>query len=98
MLQIVIVHENDKPRILDVKNLDFLGLGIQGDSVCTTDETTGQMILEPLKDFIGELVVVTHFNRINGSVIYDYEHVCVLNGVSQDEKGFWNLDFSSLNG
>lgn len=96
MLQIVILHEQDKAKIIEVKEVDAFQNEL--DVLCTFDESLGQTVLEPLKDYVGELVSVNHFNRINDATIYDYEQVRVLNEVGQNENGFWHLEFGSING
>lgn len=90
MLQIVLLHEQDKIKILEVKDLNS-----PENILCSFDESIGQTILAPLENHVDESVLVTHFNRINGSVVYDYEHVRILTEVGIDENGFWYLIFNS---
>ena len=95
MLQIVMLHEGDNAKILEVKEVDTLETSF--DVLCSFDENLGQTVLEPLQNYVGELVSVNHFNRINDSTMYDYEQVRVLQKVDKDEKGFWYFETASIN-
>ena len=57
MLQISILHEKNKIKVLEIKSVDTLTV------LSTFDESTGKIDLEPLKDHIGEKVMITHFNK-----------------------------------
>ena len=70
MLQIVILHENDKSKILTVKNVNILGT--ESEVLCKFDEALNQTVLSPLSSYVGELVTVTHFNSVDGKNVYDY--------------------------
>ena len=95
MLQIVMLHEDGRAKILEAKEVDALETSF--DVLCSFDEKLGQTSLESLQNYVGELVSITHFNRINDSTIYDYEQVRVLQEVDKDEKGFWYFKTASIN-
>ena len=59
MLQITILHEKNKIKVLEIKSIDSLTV------LSTFDESIGQINLEPLKDHIGEKVVISHFIKEN---------------------------------
>lgn len=95
MLQIIILHDGEKANILEIKDIDVLEQNIE--PLCSYDASLKQTVLEPIQDYIGELVLLTHFNRTNNCTMYDYEQVRILSDVGKDEKGFWYFDTTSVN-
>ena len=88
MLQITILHEENKIKVLEIKSLDTLTV------LSTFDESTGKIDLEPLKDHIGEQVIISHFNKENDCTMFDYEHIKTINKVDQDENAIWLFEYN----
>lgn len=88
MLQISILHEKNKIKVLEIKSLDTLTV------LSTFDESTGKIDLEPLKDHIGEQAMITHFNKENNCTKFDCEHVKTITKVDTDENGIWFFEYN----
>ena len=88
MLQITILHEKNKIKVLEIKSVDTLTV------LSTFDESTGKIDLEPLKDHIGEKVMISHFNKENDCTTFDYEHVKTITKVDTDENGIWFFEYN----
>ena len=88
MLQIIILHEENKVKILRIVSVDTLTV------LSTFDESTGKIDLEPLKDHIGEKVMISHFNKENDCTMFDYEHVKTITKVDTDENGIWFIEYN----
>ena len=88
MLQITILHENNTVKILEIKKTDTLTILSQ------FDEKTQKIDLEPLKIHIGKAAMVSHFNKVNDCIIFDYEHVKTITDVDQDKDGIWYLQYN----
>lgn len=88
MLQISILHEKNKIKVLEIKSVDTLTV------LSTFDESTGKIDLEPLKDHIGEKAMISHFNKENDCTMFDYEHVKTITKVDTDENGIWFFEYN----
>ena len=88
MLQITILHEKNKIKVLEIKSIDSLTV------LSTFDESIGQINLEPLKDHIGEKVVISHFIKENNCTRFDYERVVTIIKVDVDENGIWFFEYN----
>lgn len=87
MLQITILHEEKTVKILEIKDVDSLTVLSQ------FDKEAGSINLEPLKEYVGESVLITHFNRINDCTAFDYEHVKTITDVDKNQDGFWYFQY-----
>ena len=90
MLQITILHEKNKIKVLEIKSVDTLTV------LSTFDESTGKIDLEPLKDHIGEKAMIIHFNfnKENDFTTFDYEHIKTITKVDTDENGIWFFEYN----
>ena len=88
MLQISILHEKNKIKVLEIKSVDTLTV------LSTFDELTGKIDLEPLKDHIGEKAMISHFNKENDGTMFDYEHVKTITKVDKDENNIWFFEYN----
>ena len=87
MLQIIILHEENKVKILRIVSVDTLTV------LSTFDESTGNIDLEPLKDHVGEYVMITHFSKDGDCTKFDYEHVKTITKVDKDENGMYFFEY-----
>ena len=88
MLQVTILHEKNKIKVLEIKSIDTLTI------LSTFDESTGKIDLEPLKDHIGEKAMISHFNKENDGTMFDYEHVKTITKVDKDENDIWFFEYN----
>lgn len=88
MLQITILHEKNKVKVLEIKSVDTLTV------LSTFDESTGKIDLEPLKDHIGETAMISHFDKDNDCTMFDYEHPKTITRVDKDENGIWFFEYN----
>lgn len=87
MLQIIIVHEESKTYIREVRDLDTLS------TVSQFNKAECKINLEPLKNHVNEKVLITHFIKQNDGTRLDYEHEKILSNVGIDEHGVWFLEY-----
>ena len=87
MLQITILHEKNKIKVLEIKSIDTLTV------LSTFDESIGKIDLEPLKDHVGEYVMITHFTKEGDCTKFDYEHVKTITNVDKDENGMYFFEY-----
>lgn len=88
MLQITIIHEANTVKILEIKKIDTLTILSQ------FNEETKAIDLEPLKDYIGEKVMISHFNKVNDCTMFDYEHVKTITDVDRNSDGIWYFQYN----
>ena len=75
-------------KILEIKDVSTLTVLAQ------FDEQTKKIDLEPLKSYIGEKVIISHFNKHNKMTALDYEHVKAITDVGQDSNGIWYFQYN----
>lgn len=88
MLQITILHEANTVKILEIKKVDTLTVLSQ------FDEQTKKIDLEPLKHYVGEVAMISHFKKVNDCTMFDYEHVKTITNVGQDSDGIWYFQYN----
>jgi hypothetical protein len=88
MLQIIIVHEKNNVKVLEIKDIETLTVLSQ------FDENTKMIDLEPLKPYVGEKIMVSHFNKVNDCIMFDYEHIKTLTDVGQDSDDIWYFQYN----
>lgn len=88
MLQIIIIHEVNAVKVLEIKKLDTLTILSQ------FNESTKMIDLEPLKPYIGEKAMISHYNKVNDCTMFDYEHVKTITDVGQDSDGIWYFQYN----
>lgn len=88
MLQITILHEEGKIKVAEIK--DHANLSI----LAEFDEVEGRINLEPLLYHVGEKVLVSHFNKVDDGVVFEYEHPVTLTKVDKDENGIWFFQYN----
>ena len=89
MLQITILHEESKVKVLEIKDVSNLSILSQ------FNETDGKINLEPLIYHVGEKVLVSHFNKIRDCTTFDYEHTVTISKVDKDENGIWYFQYNT---
>ena len=75
MLQVVFIHNGNTNYIHDIREIET------GKILSSFDGNAKKIDLSPLKDHIGENIMITHLNRTNECIVFDYEHVKTLNDV-----------------
>lgn len=88
MLQIFIVHDVDSIKIQKVVNLQTLEV------ITEFDNNTGNTDITMLNKYVGEKVMVSHYNKQkDGSLELDYEHTKTLTVVDKDKDGIWFIQY-----
>lgn len=90
MLQITICHSENTVRVADIKDTSSLQI------LSEFDDNTKKISLEPLKNHIGEKVMISHYNydKKSGQYNFDDEYVRTLTNVGVDSD---NLEYFEYN-
>lgn len=88
MLQITILHEPNSVKVLEIKEVDTLTI------ISQFDEEKKKIDLEPLQNYVGQKALISHFNRVNDSTVFDYEHVKTITEVNKDANDIWYFQYN----
>lgn len=89
MLQIKIIHNEKEHSVYTQRIIDL----IKGTTLSKFDEDTQSINLFCLKTYIGENVLITHYNKEDNELVFSHEDVKKLVDVAQDENEFWYYSY-----
>lgn len=87
MLQVIIIKENDKLTISELRDLETMT------SLSVFDNEQKKIDLTPAKDYVGETILVTHFIRSGNCTRIDYERERTLTKVAED-NGLMYIEYN----
>ena len=87
MLQISILHEGSNLKIYDVKDNATSAI------LATFNKSKGFIDLEFLKEHVGESIIISHYNKNDYVISFDYEQQRVLTKVDLDSDGMWFIEY-----
>ena len=87
MLQISFVHEGTSLKIYEAK--DHAKMEV----LAIFDDSKGFINLEPLREYVGRTVIISHYNKMGDAIIFDYEQPKKLIKVDTDSDGMWFIEY-----
>ena len=90
MLQLKIIHEFGKNYIAEI----VINKNTGPETLSSFDNIKGSINLEPLKDYIGQKAMISHYINENNSTRLDYEHEKTITKVEKDENGIWFVEYN----
>lgn len=88
MLQIIIVTDGHYQYIQEIKKYDTKEV------IVAFNEETNKISLEPIVQYVGEKITISHYVKEGEDMYFDYEYVQTITKVDKDKDGLWFIEWS----